>query len=472
MKNQSSLILCIAYLLLNSFPAYAQVGINRDGTPPDESAGLDVNFVNKGLLLPRMTLSERNAIPDPANGLMVFCTNCGADGSLSIYSNGAWRTFSPCTVASPFAYAAVVSPGNIVWNWSTVPGAVGYKWNTSANYETAVDVGPGTSQAETGISCGTAYTRYVWAYSACGVSDFALLTVTTSAAAPATPLSGMHPASQTTIVWNWVFVDDATGFSWNTTDNFETALDLQVNTAKFEEFLTCSTDYTRYAWAYNGCGYSAPLTMTQSTSICWFCGDSLTIHHQVSGGVAPVDKTVTYGTVTNIPGAESKCWITSNLGADHQADSINDATEASAGWYWQFNRMQGYMHDGTDRTPNYYWDPFIIEWGDWYGFDPCTNELGNEWRLPTSDEWFSVVTTGGWNDWYGPWNSGLKLHAAGVLNNNGGWLDNRGNYGSCWSSTSSYSNPQFARALTISTGYVDVTEAPKSDGRSVRCIRD
>jgi hypothetical protein len=472
MKKHFIFTLSAIFLICNVSLLHAQVGINTDGAQPDPSAGLDVKFANKGLLLPRMTLSERNAIADPANGLMVFCTNCGADGSLSIYSNGTWRTFSPCTVASPAASPAVASPGQIIWNWNTAPGAVGYKWNTSSTYETAADMGTAASKTETATACSTVYTRYVWAYSACGVSDFTILTETTSSSAPATPAAGLYYPTQISIVWRWDAVADATGYKWSSANDFLNAADMNTETEIFEEGLTCSTEYVRYAWAYNGCGYSAPVTLTQSTSICWYCGDSLTIYHQASGGVAPVDKTVTYGTVTNIPGATSKCWITSNLGADHQADSVNDASEASAGWYWQFNRMQGYMHDGINRTPNYYWDPFIIEWGGWFGFDPCTSELGNEWRLPTSDEWYSVVTDGGWNDWYGPWNSGLKIHAAGVLNNNGGWLDNRGNYGSCWSGTSSYSNPQFGRTLSINPGYMDVTEAPKSDGRPVRCIRD
>jgi hypothetical protein len=61
----------------------------------------------------------------------------------------------------------------------------------------------------------------------------------------------------------------------------------------------------------------------------WSCGSSFTINHLVSGGVAPVDKTVTYGTVTNIPGETSKCRIASNLGSDHQATAVNDA---SGGW--------------------------------------------------------------------------------------------------------------------------------------------
>ena len=115
------------------------------------------------------------------------------------------------------------------------------------------------------------------------------------------------------------------------------------------------------------------------------------INHVASGGVAPVDKTVTYGTVTNIPGETSKCWITSNLGADHQATAVNDATEASAGWYWQFNRMQGYKHDGTTRTPNTTWITSINENLDWQAAnDPCALELGNGWRIPTYTEWTNV----------------------------------------------------------------------------------
>ena len=53
------------------------------------------------------------------------------------------------------------------------------------------------------------------------------------------------------------------------------------------------------------------------------------------------------GTVTGIPGETTKCWITSNLGASQQATAVNASTQASSGWYWQFNRKQGYKYDGT-----------------------------------------------------------------------------------------------------------------------------
>jgi hypothetical protein len=48
-----------------------------------------------------------------------------------------------------------------------------------------------------------------------------------------------------------------------------------------------------------------------------------------------------------------------NLGADHQATSVDDATEAFAGGYWQFNRIQGkvllypYVAFMINRLPDY-----------------------------------------------------------------------------------------------------------------------
>ena len=165
------------------------------------------------------------------------------------------------------------------------------------------------------------------------------------------------------------------------------------------------------------------------------CGDNLNITH-IAGEVAPVTKTVNYGTVlTNLSGA-NKCWITQNLGADHQASSATDATEASAGWYWQFNRKQGYKHDGTTRTPNTTWITSINENSDWQsGNDPCRLLLGAGWRIPTYTEWENADANGGWNNWNGTYASVLKLHAAGNLGGSGGSLSNRGIGGFYWSST-------------------------------------
>jgi hypothetical protein len=292
--------------------------------------------------------------------------------------------------------------------------------------------------------------------------------------APDAPTTGTHVSSQTQITWNWNSSAGATGYKWNTVDEYNTATNLGPATSTTEEGLACNTGFTRYVWAYNGCGYSSPVSLTQSTNICWNCGDPLTIHHELkeTDGVAPVDKTVTYGTVVaDIPDQGSKCFLTSNLGADHQATAVNDDTEASAGWYWQFNRKQGYKHDGTSRTPESDWINPIEEDSYWEASnDPCTLELGSDWRIPSQTEWGMLDEGNNWATWNGPWNSVLKLHAAGMLDYNDGLLVDRGTTGYYWSNAP-YSVSD-GRCLVFNNSDSYMSDNPKAGGFSIRCLKN
>ena len=86
------------FLLLKTFfvigVVYAQQGvaITTDGTSPDNSAMLDIKSTSKGILIPRMTVSQRIAIASPANGLLIYQT----DGTTGFYFyNGiAWTPIS------------------------------------------------------------------------------------------------------------------------------------------------------------------------------------------------------------------------------------------------------------------------------------------------------------------------------------------------------------------------------------------
>ncbi len=52
---------------------YAQnIAINEMGSLPDTSAMLDVSSTTKGFLTPRMTTTQQNSIPSPANGLLIY----------------------------------------------------------------------------------------------------------------------------------------------------------------------------------------------------------------------------------------------------------------------------------------------------------------------------------------------------------------------------------------------------------------
>lgn len=60
-------------LLLLPVAVFSQVGIGT--TTPNTSSLLDITDTSKGLLIPRMTQAQRNAITTPATGLIIYQTN-------------------------------------------------------------------------------------------------------------------------------------------------------------------------------------------------------------------------------------------------------------------------------------------------------------------------------------------------------------------------------------------------------------
>ena len=65
----------LAFLLfISQFLNAQSFSINTDGSTADASAILDVKSTNKGMLVPRMTKAQKNSIPVPAQGLLVFQT--------------------------------------------------------------------------------------------------------------------------------------------------------------------------------------------------------------------------------------------------------------------------------------------------------------------------------------------------------------------------------------------------------------
>jgi len=89
------------------------------------------------------------------------------------------------TVATPVAGTHVAAQTQIEWKWAAVSGATGYKWNTENIYSGATDLGNVLTKTETGLTCNTAETSYLWAYNGSCVSAVATLTQTTSACASA-----------------------------------------------------------------------------------------------------------------------------------------------------------------------------------------------------------------------------------------------------------------------------------------------
>jgi|GEM_PF-3588126 len=92
----------------------AQIAINTTGNDPHPSAMLDIESSSSGLLIPRMTASDRDNISSPATGLMVFVTD---DNKFWYYDGTQWVSM----IGSPDNDWVV--NGNDMY--SAVPGNVG-----------------------------------------------------------------------------------------------------------------------------------------------------------------------------------------------------------------------------------------------------------------------------------------------------------------------------------------------------------
>jgi len=115
----TKLLLLVACMIACLF-SYAQVGIGT--TTPDASSQLDITSTTSGILIPRMTQVQRDAIASPATGLLIYQTD--NTPSFYYYDGAIWTTFggadSDWTVVGNDMYNA--NTGNVgVGN--TVPSA-------------------------------------------------------------------------------------------------------------------------------------------------------------------------------------------------------------------------------------------------------------------------------------------------------------------------------------------------------------
>ena len=119
-----------------SASAYTQVGIGTSN--PDTSALLDITTTTQGLLIPRMTNVERQAISDPQPGLMVFDT---VSDTFMVYNGSGWTNLSVSDIIAPSltAVTQVVTPSN-----DTTPSYV-FTTNEAGTITTNISAGFSTS---------------------------------------------------------------------------------------------------------------------------------------------------------------------------------------------------------------------------------------------------------------------------------------------------------------------------------------
>ena len=149
MKNIFTLL---AAVLLTA-TTYAQIGINNEN--PDASAALDITSTTGGLLVPRMTETQRDAISPAATGLMIYQTDGTAgfyyyngsgwvlmvDASTIPKTNASVSFFTDLNdtfengilVAVPDSFDLSVYGGGF-FGWPVLPHAAGLYYNLTGRY--------------------------------------------------------------------------------------------------------------------------------------------------------------------------------------------------------------------------------------------------------------------------------------------------------------------------------------------------
>ena len=101
------LVLSVAFIAATTM-SFAQVGIGT--TTPEASAVLDLTSTTQGLLPPRLTEAQMNAVTSPVEGLMVYCSDCVAKG-MYVFTGSAWEQLA----GQDLATQEVISSSGEIW---------------------------------------------------------------------------------------------------------------------------------------------------------------------------------------------------------------------------------------------------------------------------------------------------------------------------------------------------------------------
>lgn len=217
--------------------------------------------------------------------------NCGISSAQTI----AVSVTNPPDAAGSISGTGTVcrSQSGVAYSVGAISGATNYVWTYSGT-GFSIASGSGTNSITADFSgAATSGILTVYGENGCGSGTVSADYPVTVIIAPSSPVEATHTPSTTEITWKWHQVVGATGYKWNTVNDYNTAIDLSTDTIKTENGLTCETAYTRYVWAYNSCDNSLVTTLTETSGAC--CGGigtggtittvgSYTIHTFTSSG--------------------------------------------------------------------------------------------------------------------------------------------------------------------------------------------
>lgn len=420
-----SLLLIFNIILLTCFTVFSQSGaaINTSGAVAHSSAILDVSSSNQGILIPRMTKAQKQAIPLPiATGLMIYQTD--STTGFWYYNGTAWVQ----SIGIVGATGATGQDGAAGATGPLVSGTTGQTlrhdgtgWVANSTlHNTGVNIGIGTNNPEptalidlNSTTKGTLITRMN----------------TTERDAILNPAEGLQIFNTTTKCFECYIY----GLWQKLSCGFNCGVD-NVNfiyNNSSVSYGTVSGNYNngQYCWLDRNLGASAVATIVAHTDGYGdlFQWGRLDDGHQVRTPLSGT--TSTQSNATN-PG-HSKF------------------IQGSTNWYSGLN---------PDNL--------------WQGVTGINNPCPSGWRIPNKTEFdneLSTWATNGGKNYNGAIASPLRLSATGTRLSGSGNPYGVGTNGYYWSFTV-YNNKAYLLFFTSIDAYTGTDE--RALGMSVRCIRD
>jgi hypothetical protein len=151
---------------------FSQLKIGGNATIISSCALLELESTNKGLLLPRMTKSQRGSISTPVAGLQIWCTDCIANGEMQLYNGTGWVSLASVP-NSPTINSVSAGLSSVTISFTAPTNSYGSpitSYTVTSQPGGYYTTGTSSPLTVTGLSAGTAYTFTVVANNAKGSS--------------------------------------------------------------------------------------------------------------------------------------------------------------------------------------------------------------------------------------------------------------------------------------------------------------
>ncbi len=499
-KMNQFAIKCVLVLLVGGFAAMRPVSLHGQVVVGSGSAALEIQSTTGGLLLPRLTTTERNNMSAPANGLTIYNTT---------------------TLCVEINHGTSSSPA-----WSQVQCRTGSITQFTCG-STTVNGTLTRSQAASGVTITVPYTGgNGGVYSAISLASTGVTGLTATAAAGNVAsgagnlvlnISGT-PASAGTATFALSLGGQTCSVSATVNDPAAAITQLDcaaatVNGLLFSGMATTATVSIPYTGGNSGT-YSAQtlsstgvtgLTATLSAGTVATGSGSITL---TLSGTAATTGTASFAlsfggqscalnlTITTVfcrakvDATTFKNFYCYNLGsASTTVDPFTPSWEINGGywqWGWTAVSAAGPSGPGSSQTnegaqagwPTFYQGDNVWQDATKSPWDPCPTGF----KVPTRTQWEGVIANNTYSNlgtWTGSstnYSSGkmigtqLMLPAAGLRNISDGSLGGRGSSGYYWASTTDGAG--YSRSVYFLSGPPTSAYSNRTNGFSVRCIAE